>query len=381
MICKIGDCLEEQKTSCMPLPGKIYSLYSFAAFDDKKIPEIVDGDAIKSNKFIVSGNMILFNKLNVQNKRVWNIHDLNESNSICSTEFIPLVCKDGISQDFIYYILTSKKLTKTMFAARKGTSNSQQRIDTEILFNYEFELPDYPTQCKIASILSSLDSKISINNKIIADIEKQTRALYEETFINNEKLEKHIVSLSDLMDYAGGSQPPASKFIFEKKDGYVRFVQIRDYDNDDHVTYIPISKKNKLCDDHDIMIARYGASLGRICCGLNGAYNVALAKVFPKKEYYLEFLRLYLSSRDFYEGINNKGDRSAQAGFNQGDIDSFEIDFPVNESIVKDFNDIASMFYEKKLKNIYENRMLSELRDTLLPKLISGEIDIKSANI
>ena len=183
------------------------------------------------------------------------------------------------------------------------------------------------------------------------------------------------------MDYAGGSQPPASEFIFEEREGYVRFVQIRDYDTDNHITYIPVSPKNKLCEEHDIMIARYGASLGRICFGITGAYNVALAKVFPKKPYYREFLRCYLSSRTFYEGINNKGGRSAQAGFNQSDIASFELDFPLDNSIVSNFEKIAAPMFEQRLHLKKENQRLSMLRDTLLPKLMSGELDVSDIDL
>ena len=183
------------------------------------------------------------------------------------------------------------------------------------------------------------------------------------------------------MDYAGGSQPPASEFINIEKEGYIRFVQIRDYDTDSHITYIPISSKNKICEEHDIMIARYGASLGRICFGINGAYNVALAKVFPKQPYFREFLRCYLSSRTFYEGINNKGGRSAQAGFNQSDINSFIIDFPIDEAIVKRFENTVSPMFEQRLQLKKENQRLKDLRDTLLPRLMSGELDISSIDI
>ena len=189
------------------------------------------------------------------------------------------------------------------------------------------------------------------------------------------------VPLADLMDYAGGSQPPASEFISEQRDGYVRFVQIRDYESDSHITYIPISEKNKLCEEHDIMIARYGAALGRICFGLNGAYNVALAKVFPKQKYYREFLRCYLSSREFYEGINNKGGRSAQAGFNQSDIRSFEVFVPIDESIIKSFESLVAPIFEKRLHIIKENQSLAAMRDALLPKLMSGEIDVSAIQI
>ena len=183
------------------------------------------------------------------------------------------------------------------------------------------------------------------------------------------------------MDYAGGSQPPASEFVFSERNDYIRFVQIRDYDTDSHITYIPDSPKNKLCEEHDIMIARYGASLGRICFGINGAYNVALAKVFPKKSFLREFLRCYLSSRTFYEGINNKGGRSAQAGFNQSDINSFEIDFPVDETIVKNFECTVAPMFEQRLQLKKENQHLASLRDTLLPKLMSGELDVSNVEI
>jgi len=215
----------------------------------------------------------------------------------------------------------------------------------------------------------------SVSNK---NLQEQAQSLYENLIADDQA--STLVSLADLMDYAGGSQPPASEFIFEEREGYVRFVQIRDYDNDSHITYIPISSRNKLCEEHDIMIARYGASLGRICAGINGAYNVALAKVFPKLPHYREFLRCYLSSRTFYEGINNRGGRSAQAGFNQSDINSFLLAVPSDEKL-HPFESIASALFEQRLNLQLETQELSELRDTLLPKLMSGEIDTSAIDI
>ena len=228
---------------------------------------------------------------------------------------------------------------------------------------------------------ANIDDKIEINQRINNNLEQQAQALYENIFCIPSDIDTKHISLSDLMDYAGGSQPPASEFVFSERDGYIRFVQIRDYDTDSHITYIPDSPKNKLCEEHDIMIARYGASLGRICFGINGAYNVALAKVFPKKSFFREFLRCYLSSRTFYEGINNKGGRSAQAGFNQSDINSFEIDFPADETIVKNFECTVAPMFEQRLQLKKENQHLASLRDTLLPKLMSGELDVSNVEI
>jgi type I restriction enzyme S subunit len=223
--------------------------------------------------------------------------------------------------------------------------------------------------------LGAIDDKIENNRRINTNLELQAQALYKQWFVDNRCDDWEIKSLSDLMDYQGGSQPPASEFIDKPQDGYVRFVQIRDYASNSHPTYIPIAKKNKLCNKKDIMIARYGASLGRICFGLEGAYNVALAKVKPLENYYREFLRCYLSSNEFYDGINMKGNRAVQAGFNQSDINSFMISCPKQDIFVA-FENIVSKILDKRLVLQQENETLATLRDTLLPKLMNGEIKI-----
>nr|DAM77979.1 MAG TPA: hypothetical protein [Caudoviricetes sp.] len=280
--------------------------------------------------------------------------------------------KNG-NQSYLFYLL--KHNVKTLINRESGTvfGSVNYKDIASLLVDYE---ENEEEQRRIGQFLWDIDQKIETNKAINNNLMQQTQTLYESIFCTPSDIVTKHISLSELMDYAGGSQPPASEFVFSPKDGYIRFVQIRDYDTDGHITFIPHSNKNKLCEEHDIMIARYGASLGRICFGINGAYNVALAKVFPKKPYFREFLRCYLSSRTFYDGINNKGGRSAQAGFNQSDINSFEFDFPVDETIVKEFELTAAPMFEQRLQLKKENQRLSSLRDTILPKLMSGEIDV-----
>ena len=309
-----------------------------------------------------------------------NVLDENEV-GFGSTEYIVFRAKKGLTiPDFVYYLVSSSIVRNPAIKSMVGSSG-RQRVQIDVVKNIEICFPSISEQFKIASILKALDDKIALNNKINNNLEQQAMALYENTFCTPSNIAMKHISLSDLMDYSGGSQPPASKFIFIKRDGYIRFVQIRDYDTDSHITYIPESAKNKLCEEHDIMIARYGASLGRICFGINGAYNVALANVFPKKSYFREFLRCYLSSRTFYEGINNKGGRSAQAGFNQSDINSFELDFPIDEAIVQKFENTVAPMFEQRLQLRKENQRLASLRDTLLPKLMSGELDVSDIDL
>ena len=92
-------------------------------------------------------------------------------------------------------------------------------------------------------------------------------------------------------------------------------------------------------------------------------------------------MRCYLSSRSFYEGINNKGGRSAQAGFNQSDINSFELSFPLDDSVVKQFEYTTAPMFEQRLQLKKEKQSLSNLRDTLLPKLMSGELDVSDIDL
>ena len=301
------------------------------------------------------------------------------ANEVCTNQgFKSVIPNEETDPLFLFYLL---KHNKDKIEAM-GSGTTFKEVSGNTMKNIIVRVPsDKEVQKNIASILGTLDDKIEENERINNNLEQQAQALYENIFCIHSDIDTKHISLSDLMDYAGGSQPPASEFVFSEKDGYIRFVQIRDYDTDSHITYIPDSPKNKLCEEHDIMIARYGASLGRICFGINGAYNVALAKVFPKKSFFREFLRCYLSSRTFYEGINNKGGRSAQAGFNQSDINSFEIDFPVDETIVKKFECTVAPMFEQRLQLKKENQHLASLRDTLLPKLMSGELDVSNVEI
>ena len=287
-------------------------------------------------------------------------------------------------------------LLNTMDISGYITGSAQPKLNQANLSLISVNLPPVNIQKRIAEFLSRFDDKIEVNRRINDNLEQQAQALFKSWFVDFEPFKDHplveselgmipqgwkVVSLGDLMTYNGGSQPPASEFIDHYEEGYIRFIQIRDYASDGHLTYIPISKRNKLCDVRDIMIARYGASLGRICYGLKGAYNVALAKVTPVNKYYMEYLRCFLNTRDFYEGINNKGNRAVQAGFNQSDIQSFRVAFPENENVLREFEEICSSFFDQRLTIELESRRLAELRDTLLPRLMSGELKVDEVNV
>ena len=143
------------------------------------------------------------------------------------------------------------------------------------------------------------------------------------------KKDWEIKKLGEVCDFQGGSQPPKSNFVFEQKKGYVRFLQIRDFGSDKNITYIPEAKKNRHCNEDDILLGRYGASVGKVLVNKAGAYNVAVMKTIPdEKVLYKKYLFFYLNTDDFQNRLLKTASRSAQDGFSKDDIFDFPILLP-----------------------------------------------------
>ncbi len=135
---------------------------------------------------------------------------------------------------------------------------------------------------------------------------------------------------NDLFNVSGGSQPPKSIFIEQEREGYIRLFQIRDYGPTPQPIYIPLSTASKISQKGDILLARYGASLGKVFYAEYGAYNVALAKVVPLYEsplIFQKYIFLYYCSSIYQNEIVNRS-RCAQAGFNKEDLNSLLFPLP-----------------------------------------------------
>ena len=127
---------------------------------------------------------------------------------------------------------------------------------------------------------------------------------------------------NQLFEVSGGSQPPKSHFIDHYREGYIRLYQIRDYGSNPVPVYVPINEISKTTRKGDILLARYGGSLGKVFWAEEGAYNVAMAKVIPlyKSELiHKEYIFLYYCS-NIYQSTILDHSRSAQAGFNKDDL-------------------------------------------------------------
>ena len=144
-VIQLIDIAEISKNSINPQkqPQTIFNHYSIPAFDEGMNPEIQLGEDIKSNKFVITNKITLFSKLNPRIKRVWYVDKLN-SNSICSTEFVPYKAKDESQSSFLYSLINSQGFYDYVMSMVNGATGSHQRFHPEeslnynIAFNYEY---------------------------------------------------------------------------------------------------------------------------------------------------------------------------------------------------------------------------------------------------
>ncbi|WP_105198088.1 restriction endonuclease subunit S [Escherichia albertii] len=185
-----------------------------------------------------------------------------------------------------------------------------------------------------------------------------------------------ITTFTELLDVQGGTQPPKSEFISEMQDGYVRLLQIRDFGNKPVPTYIPDTSKLKKCKEEDLLIGRYGASLGRICTGHAGAYNVALAKVIIPKQLERSFVRYYLESEIFQFPLRLLS-RSAQNGFNKDDLSKFNfVLVPLSEQkiIAEKLDTLLAQVDSTKARLEQIPQILKRFRQAVLGAAVRGKL-------
>lgn len=169
----------------------------------------------------------------------------------------------------------------------------------------------------------------------------------------------NTLRVEDICDFIGGSQPAKSEFVYEATPGYVRLIQIRDYKTDAFLTYIPEDSTRKFCDEHDVMIGRYGPPIFQICRGLKGAYNVALLKAKPKKGIDRDFLYYFLKQDAVFQYVDKLSARTGgQTGVDLVSLNKYPVRLP---SEIKDQKKLIASLVAIDKKIELNNRINAEL--------------------
>ena len=255
-------------------------------------------------------------------------------------------------------------------------------LRTETLNRLVFDIPPLPTQQKIATILSSLDDKIELNNKINTNLEQQAGALFKNWFV--DKYEKE----GTIGDYCAVKSGFAFKSAWWQDEG-TKVIRIGDIEqgclNLETCAHVATDKievaKDFIVQGGDLVIAMTGATIGKFSMIPKTQepilVNQRVGKFFlgnnPIEK--VPFIYCTLKQEEVITEFINRGQGSAQPNISTGDILSIPCWIP-NKNEIDNFNKTIQPMFETIISNQEENRYLSSLRDSLLPKLMNGEIEV-----
>lgn len=299
-----------------------------------------------------------------------------------------LVPKEGLNAKYIYYYFRVFDNFYALASIAKGSA-SQANISTKDIEAMEIALPSLNIQNKIVSVLDSIEEKINQNNKINDNLEQQIQELYKEWFITNREDNWQRIPLSDIIFFQEGPGIRNWQYV---EDG-VKFINIRCINNGliDTSTANKISLEEASGKYSHFMLEPYDIVMS--CSGTLGRYAIVLPQNLPlclntsvirfrpkqyKDDY--SFVYGYMTSKEFLNQQITMANGSAQVNFGPTHLKKIEIVEPPVETRKK-FNDLVFPLIETQISLRAENTRLVEIRDTLLPRLMSGEIDVSEVEI
>ena len=304
--------------------------------------------------------------------------------------------------EFVYYTLKNDYTTLASLA----NGGAQQNLNAQIIKDYVLKMPSLADQHRIASILSSLDRKIELNNKINADLEEMAQAIFKNWFVDFEPFKggKFVDSelgmipegwkVSQIADIPHiletGKRPKGGaveKGIPSVGAEHVKGMCAYDYSKTKYINCEFAAKlKTGKINGYELMIYKDGGKPGYFIpnfsifgegypfenCYLNE--HVFKLDFDGNKEFNI-FCYFFFKTEQIMSYFNAQGAKAAIPGINKKDVENIYIFSPDNESVIK-FGEFAYPLFKQMLKNAIENSRLSLLRDTLLPRLMSGELAV-----
>ena len=291
--------------------------------------------------------------------------------------------KNYIASEFLFYSLNNNK----SLLQHNARGAVQQCLFINSLKEFTISLPSLDIQKKIAEVLGTLDDKIELNNKVNNNLEQQAQALFKSWFVDFEPFggkmpdDWKVGNLLDIADYLNGLA--MQKFRPENNDYGLPILKIKELrqgfcDNNSERCNSNI-KEDYIIYDGDVIFSWSGSLLVDLWCGGKCGLNQHLFKVTSKKFdkwFYYAWTRYHLKSF-----IAVAADKATTMGhIKRNELEKAKVIIPTSEDYQKISKTLAPI-YDMIIQNRIENTRLAQLRDTLLPKLMSGEIDVSNVNI
>ena len=302
------------------------------------------------------------------------------------TLFYTEINTEKVLPKYLFYLMSNIDLKQY----NEGTTIPSLR--TETLYRLEFRIPPLPIQKKIAAVLSALDDKIELNNKINQNLEQQAQAIFKSWFIDFEPFggkmpdDWKIGKLKESADrIVCGKTPSTKKVDYYGND--VPFITIPDMHNNVYITKTERSlsvkgansQANKTIPCNSICVSCIGTAGLVSLTSENSQTNQQINSILPKSNISPYFI--YLQMQSLSSSIQMLGAAgSTICNLNKSQFSDMEFLLP-NIDILSKFHDRVKFYFSLILSNQRENLRLAQLRDALLPKLMSGEIDVSRVNI
>ena len=286
--------------------------------------------------------------------------------------------KGLLDNDYLLYYLQSSAGQGALKARESGTTVTG--IKQAEFRKIELVLPSIDTQKRIASILSSLDDKIKNSTQINHNLEEQAKAILDQNCLAHKTLK-----VGDIVSFANGFAFKSSTYIEKGKFKVVTIKNVQDGKIDtssaDCVHEIPAKMKAEcILNIGDVLLSLTG-NVGRtgIVCENNLLLNQRVAKIIPHQSVLNAVCYFIFRRPEMKAALETIARGTAQA--NLSPVETLDIEIPFDIPTLQDIALCMKSFFEQIISNEMEIQTLAQLRDTLLPKLMSGEIDVSEVEV
>ncbi len=300
----------------------------------------------------------------------------------------------GISPLYVYRYLSQSSVRRQAKENFTGTAG-QLRVPTEFIKTLCIPVPPSAEQWRIAERLEKLLAEVEQCKERMAKIPVLLKRFRQSVLaaacsgrLTADWREEHEIdfaswgtkTIGSICEIIGGSQPPKKHFAYKAQEGYIRFIQIRDYKSDNNLTYIPKDMARRLCRKTDVMIGRYGPPLFQILRGIEGAYNVALMKAVPisSNELNNDFLFILLQDPPLRNYVISSSERTVgQDGVRKDLLEEYEANLPLieeQEEIVRRVNVLFALADKIEAHYKATQQQIDRLPQSILAKAFRGEL-------
>ena len=309
----------------------------------------------------------------------------------CSADVLCIRAKENTDSKYLYYLLSQQAFFDYVMSGAKGCK--MPRGDKKQIMQWPVNIPAIDVQKKVVAILSSLDNKIRLNRRINDNLEEQAKALFKSWFVDFEPFKGGKFVDSELglipkgwstgtiysyIDVIYGA-PYKSELFNDKKQG-LPLIRIRDLK-----TYTPqyytkeVLPNTEYVECGDIIAGMDAEFIPHIWRGEKGVLNQRLCKFVPKYDYVSKYY-IYSLVYPKLAFVQSYKVGTTVSHLGKADIDRFKVIVPP-EDIIMQYSKIVNSYFAEIVKVSNENQILSSLRDTLLPKLMSGELSVEEVSL